>query len=290
MSLSGRARKDLVKEAYQAWDAEDWPRAAELLETAVRADPDGRGAEKLWFDAALAHKFLRNWREAYELGKEAAARSKRGAQDPAFWNLGIAATVQRDWATARDSWIGYGVNLPDGAGEIVADLGVTCVRINTATGQEVVWAQRLCPTRARVRSVPFETGRRFGEVVLHDGAPNGERIVQGRRFPVFDEIMLFEPSDIATLSVTVTVAAGDDVEALLDAFAEADFGAEPTNSAQPMCKCCSEGTVELERAVDVGRQTVLVAAPKPRAEELLDSWRAAAPDHRDWEALHLASA
>ncbi|GIF63388.1 hypothetical protein Ais01nite_14230 [Asanoa ishikariensis] len=286
---SDRSREDLVKEAYQAWDAEDWPRAAELMEAAVRVDPDARGADKLWFDAALAHKFLGNWQEAYDLGKEAAARATRGAQDPAFWNLGIAATMLRDWATARDSWIAYGINLPDGDGEIVANLGMTCVRINTATGQEVVWAQRLCPTRAVVRSVPFDTSRRRGEVVLHDGAPNGERIVAGTRFAVFDEIMLFEPSDVATLSVTVTATTADDLEALLVAFEEADFGAEPTNSAQLLCACCSQESIEVERATEAGQQVVLIAAPEPRAHEILDAWRTAAPDRRGWRGLHLAA-
>src|SRR3954452_18630324 len=100
---------DLVREAYRAWDAEDWPRAGELLEAAVRLRPDGEGSEKLWFDAALAYKFVRDWDKAYALGKEAAARAPRGAQDPAFWNLGIAATVRRDWPTARDCWTRYGI-------------------------------------------------------------------------------------------------------------------------------------------------------------------------------------
>jgi hypothetical protein len=48
--------------------------------------------------------------------KQAAARAARGVQDPTFWNLGIAATVLRDWATARDSWSGYGIDLPAGDG------------------------------------------------------------------------------------------------------------------------------------------------------------------------------
>jgi hypothetical protein len=284
----GSPNRDLVKQAYQAWDAEDWQRAGELLEAAVRQDADARGSEKLWFDAALAYKFLRDWHKAYDLGKQAAARARRGEQDPAFWNLGIAATVLRDWSTARDSWSAYGIELPAGDGEILADLGITCVRINTTTGQEVVWARRLCPTRARVLTVPFDPGRRFGEVVLHDGAPNGERILQGTPIPVFDEIMLFTPSELATLSVTVT-ASTIDVEALLDLFGQHNLGAEVLSSGQLLCKCCSEGSHIVDRAVQGGRQTVLIAAPEHRATELLDQWRSGRPDDRDWNGLHRAS-
>jgi hypothetical protein len=280
---------DIVARAYRAWDAEDWTSAGELLEAAVRSDPDAPGSERLWFDAALAYKFLRDWHKAYELGKEAAARAQRGDQDPAFWNLGIAATVLRDWATARDSWAGYGINLPPGKGEIVDDLGLACVRIGTSDGQEVVWARRLCPTRARVVSVPFDPARRFGEVVLHDGSPNGERIVAERRHPVFDEILLFAPSDLVTLSVTVVASTGDDLHALMTTFQDRGLGAESLASGEMLCKCCSEGSRTVRRTVEAGQQTVLLAAQQPSAVELLERWRADRPDTRRWEGLHAAT-
>ncbi|MEE6262672.1 tetratricopeptide repeat protein [Plantactinospora sonchi] len=288
-SHRGSFDTDLVNQAYQAWDAEDWPRAGELLERAVRQAPDARGSDKLWFDAALAYKFLRDWPKAYELGLEAAARARRGKEDPAFWNLGIVATVLRDWATARDCWQGYGLPIPPGEGEILEDFGPTCVRINTATGQEVVWAQRLCPTRARVLNVPLDPGRRFGEVVLHDGVPNGERVFQGQAVPVFDEILLFTPSELPTLSVTVTASAPDDIEALLEAFARDNLGAEPSDTVKPLCSCCSEGSVTQERTVEAGRKSMLLAAPEQRAAELLDRWHAERPDDRSWTGLHPAS-
>jgi tetratricopeptide (TPR) repeat protein len=280
---------ELVTRAYQAWDAEDWPRAGELLEAAVRRDPDGRHSARLWFDAALAYKFLRDWPKAYELGKRAAARAERGTGDPAFWNLGIAATVLRDWPTARDSWRGYGIDLPDGDGEIVADLGISCVRITTSAGQEVVWARRLCPTRARLLSIPFDPSRRFGEVVLHDGAPNGERILPEQRVPVFDEIMRFAPSPLATLAATVIASTSTDVEALLEAFQAHDLGAELLGSGQLRCGCCSEGSRTVERSVAAGTQTVLLAAPEERATELLEQWRSAQREDRDWHGLHQAT-
>jgi hypothetical protein len=278
-----------VREAYAAWEVEDWRRVAELLEAAVRRDPDGPHSQAYWFDAALAYKFLRNWPKAYELGREAARRAPRNEQDPAYWNLGIAATVLRDWVTARDAWLGYGVPLPPGEGEIVEDFGVACLRIETREGQEVVWARRLCPTRARVVSVPFDLTRRFGEVVLHDGAPNGERYVDGRRYPVFDEIALFTPSEVATLSATVTGSTSGDLDALLGSFTDRDLGAELVGSGQMLCKCCSEGAQQVNRHVPVGRHTVLLGAPERRARALLDAWRAADPARREWADLHVAA-
>lgn len=280
----------LTRDGYAAWDAEDWPTAGRLLQQAAAGSKDGRNTAVLWFDAALAFKFARDWPRAYELGKRAAAMVPRGKQEPAFWNLGIAATVLKQWDDARDAWAGYGVALPPGEGEILEDLGPTCVRIETEGGQEVVWAQRVCPTRARVISMPFHPSRRFGEVVLHDGVPNGERLVGGARFPVFDEIMLFTLSDIPTLSVLITAGEVADTEALAELFSERDFGAEVMSSRVNLCKCCSEGTVTQERTVEAGSQQVLLGAPEDAARGLLDLWKAGQPDARSWSNLHLLEA
>ena len=40
-----------------------------------------------------------------------------------------------------------------------------------------MWVRRLCPTRARVVSVPFDPIRGYGEIVVHDGEPKGDRII-----------------------------------------------------------------------------------------------------------------
>lgn len=286
LGRSGGGVGGLVEAGYAAWEAEDWPTAGRLLAQAAEEADQHRQAE-LWFDAALACKFARDWPKAHEFGRHAVALASRGEQDPAFWNLGIAATALRDWPTARDAWAGYGVELPPGEGEIVEDLGPTCVRIETGGGQEVVWARRLCPTRARVISVPFHASRRFGEIVLHDGVPNGERVVQGTRFPVFDEIMLFTVSDMPTLSARVTSGEVADTEALADLFADQEFGAEVMSSRSVLCKCCSEGTVTQEPTVEAGSQWVLLGAPEDAARGLLEAWRSAAPHARSWSGLHV---
>nr|WP_035804481.1 tetratricopeptide repeat protein [Kitasatospora mediocidica] len=278
--------KALLEEARAAWEAEQWQLSADRYEEVLRHYPDEEPSGIWWFDAALAYKFLRNWDKAFALGKEAAARAPRGEGDPAYWNLGIAATLLRDWSVARDAWSGFGITLPEGEGEIVGRFGMACVRLESAGEYEVVWAQRLCPTRARVVSVPVTAGRRFGEVVLHDGAPTGERVVDGQGYSVFDEIMLFESSDLPTHTVTLTAPAPDDLEALVELFAERDFGAEPASSVNVLCKCCSEGSHEQERSVNAGTQQVSLAAPVDEVGGLLDTW-AGAGLGRAWRDLEL---
>jgi len=273
---------------YAAFKAGDYATAAPALAAHARAVGDAPEAAALFYDAALAYKFLRDWPNAYALGREAASRSPRGEQDPAFWNLGIAATIVGDWATARDAWQGYGINLPDGEGEIVEDLGPACVRLDPTGAAEVVWVRRICPTRARVVNVPMAAeGRRFGDIVLHDGEPKGRRQVGEREYPVFDELLLWRRSELPTATVTVTAAEPGDVDALVERFDNAQLGAEPASSFQMLCKCCSEGVVEQTREVHGGTQVIWLGAPTALARTLLDEWAAEAPRVRGWHELEL---
>ncbi|MBC9716600.1 tetratricopeptide repeat protein [Streptomyces sp. TRM66268-LWL] len=281
----------LVGRAQEAWDREEWLEAAQLYERVLAHYPDEEPSAAWWYDAALAYKFLRNWAKAHELGREAAARAPRGAGDPAYWNLGIAATVRRDWATARDAWQGFGIRLPDGEGEITADFGVACVRLDTGGEQEVVWVRRLCPTRGRVLNVPATKGRRFGEIVVHDGVPNGERTYGKSTVAVFDELLLLEPSELPTLHVTVHAPQAADLDALVEAFSVRELGAEPAGSFHALCSCCSTGTVDCDEQAAptrAGTQKVWLAAPEAEARELLDDWAAQDEGGRSWSGLQSA--
>ncbi|MFF3610798.1 tetratricopeptide repeat protein [Streptomyces sp. NPDC002580] len=278
------ARK-LIGEAVAAWEAEEWQRSADLYERVLAHFPDEGPSAVWWYDAALGHKFLRNWDKALDLGREAAARSPRGEGDPAYWNLGIAATILRDWATARDAWAGFGIEIPEGEGAIEGRFGVACVRLDTDGEREVVWIERLCPTRGRVVNVPVTGGRRYGEIVVHDGEPKGERVSDGTTYPVFDELTLFEPSPLPTLEVTVDAGEREDLEALLALFVEHGFGAEPASSVRVLCACCSEGTHQNERDVRAGAQAVSLAAPEPQARRLLERWAGETATGRSWSGL-----
>lgn len=275
--------QDVVERASAAWRAKDWASAARLYEELATQAPADPQVAAWWYDAALAHKFLRDWPQAYRVGIQAAAHADRSGQDPAFWNLGIAATIQRDWVTARDAWAGFGIKMPWGDGPINENFGMACVRLNTA---EVVWVRRLCPTRARVVSVPFDLSRRYGEVVVHDGEPKGDRVLGDRTYRVFDELVLFEPSDLPTLAVTVTAASPQDMDSLSDALDSRGFGFEPLATGELLCTCCSEGSLEQTTTPLSGRQDCLIAAPLDDAHDVLDAWRR--PSTRDWHNLHIA--
>jgi hypothetical protein len=113
--------------------------------------PTTQGVGHWWFDAALGHKFLRNWAQAYRLGVHAATQA---TQDPAFCNLGIAATIQRDWATGRGARAPFGVPMPAGEGPTMGNFGQACVPLTGEDGSEVVWIPRVRPTRGRASRRP----------------------------------------------------------------------------------------------------------------------------------------
>lgn len=278
--------EDLVRQAQAAWEARDWDRSAALYEQLASQVPTDPRVGNWWYDAALAQKFLRNWAQAYRLGVHAAEHAARGRQDPAFWNLGIAATIQRDWTTARQAWQGYGIDLPAGDRPITGNFGRALVRLAGADGSEVVWVQRLCPTRARVINVPFDTSRRYGEIVVHDGEPKGDRVVGDRTYRVFDELMLFEPSELPTLAVIVAADPAG-IDALADMLDADGFGFEPLQSGYLLCKCCSEGSATQSSLTVGGEQRCLIAAPPDRARDLLNAW--ADSNTRTWTDLHIAT-
>lgn len=263
--------------------------AAELYARAVEVDPRDADA---WYNLGLAHKYLGNWRASADANERALAlTSKRG--DPAWWNLGIAATALRDWDLARRAWRGFGMrrkDVPDGSGPIEVDWGINPVRIVSRDGEtkEVVWGRRLCPARIRIESIPFPASdHRWGDVVLHDGASNGERTADGRTYPVFDELERWSPSEIPTLRACVRCTSDDDANALIDAFRAARFDAEDwSTNVRQLCKECSEGSPAThDHAFPEGGadRTFGIAAPVGLAQQVLRAWRSESPSTREYE-------
>ncbi|HEX7187844.1 MAG TPA: tetratricopeptide repeat protein [Actinomycetes bacterium] len=288
----GSPLQQLVDDAYSAWDAQDWPVAAVALERlvdAARAHDASREDLAGWsFDLALTHKFLRDWPAARRHGLLAAELAADGPGEPAWWNLGIAATALHDWPTARRAWAAYGVDIAPGDGPIEGDYGTTPVRIRTADGQEVVWCRRLDPARAVIHSVPLPgSGRRWGETVLHDGVPNGERVTGGQTYPVFDEIELWAPSEVPVSSVELRLSGDDDLVALQDLGSAEGIEVEAWSTVVPLCAACSEGRVDHDRPHDHApdqpggsRCRVGVAASEEATEGLLRRWVEEDPPRR----------
>ena len=192
-----------------------------------------------WFNLALLHKFRRDWEQARAAGLRAVALLDRNPGAPDWWNLGIAATALQDWALARRCWQAYGLRLAPGEGPVSLDYGTTPVRLSPEGESEVVWGRRLDPARVEVLSIPLpSSGRRWGEVVLHDGSPHGERVAGGVPYPVFDEIELWAPSPVPTYVVLLQAETEADRDALERLVSEA--GTRP-RTGPPRCGC-SAGT------------------------------------------------
>ena len=288
----GDALHDLLVAAYRAFDAQEWDAAAAglvlVVETARSRDVPQRDLAGWVFDLALTHKFRRDWHATLTVGLEAAELAPAGEGEPAWWNLGIAATALHDWATARRAWTRYGVQLPTGDGPVDGNFGRAPVRIRTRAGAEVVWCERLDPARGKIENIPLPgSGRRWGEIVLHDGVPSGERQVDGRTYSVFDELALWAPSPVPVQAVELRVDGDHDVDALCELAHEAGFAAESWESVRMLCAGCSEGLVgdthvhgPAQDEGAPGRCRVGVAAPLEEAHDLLRTWISAAPARR----------
>lgn len=215
-------------------DVGDWDAALSLYRQAVQRAPE---FEPAWFNMGLLHKQRGQWVEAADCNQRAAALGG-GEGDPAWWNLGIAATALRRWAVARHAWRRFGITVPEGDGELDMDLGPCPVRIDPDGSAEVVWGKRIDPARVVVMNVPTSaSGHRWKDVVLHDGAPNGERQAWGRVFGVVDELERWQPSEIPTMQAEVTVTSGEDAEALSTMFDQAGYAAQDwTASIRALCQ------------------------------------------------------
>src|SRR6185436_9533696 len=149
-------------------------------EKAIKAAPDWSVP---WYNLGLLYKYEHNWSESLRCNRRAAELDPQ--DEAAWWNLGIAATALNNWPEARRAWKAFGIELPEGEGPIEEDYAATPISLNSTDGGEVVWCRRIDPARAIIDSIPFpKSGHRYSDLLLHDGAPNGYRMIQGQEVPV----------------------------------------------------------------------------------------------------------
>ncbi|WP_431042311.1 tetratricopeptide repeat protein [Streptomyces sp. P1-3] len=298
--------------------------AGALLTRAADMEP---WLSESWFNLALLHKFRHDWEQARAAGLRAVTLLDRETGAPDWWNVGIAATALQDWPLARRAWQAYGLKVPGkqdpgaAVGEPVGmELGSAAVRLSPEGEAEVVWGRRLDPARIEVLSIPLpSSGRRWGEVVLHDGVPHGERTTTGadgtvRAYPVFDEIELWAPSPVPTWVVLLEAATEADRDALERLAADAGFAAEDwSSSVRLLCRSCSESRMPSDEgdgehldphdhsepghpgplghrtagsgSLWVPERECGIAAPAGLVRGLLDGWVADSPDTREWRDL-----
>src|ERR1700743_3320407 len=68
------------------------------------------------YNMGLIFKWRRQWIQCLDFNERPARRLRDSEGEPAWWNLGIAATALHRWAVAREAWRRYGVPIPDGEG------------------------------------------------------------------------------------------------------------------------------------------------------------------------------
>jgi hypothetical protein len=262
-------------------DGED-DRALACYREALRFRPDWA---RPWYNIGLLHKYRCEWRESLEANLEAVRLDP--SSEAAIWNAGIAATALGDWARARSAWKQYGIDIGEGDGPVDYPIGATPVRVAVDGEPEVIWTRRIDPARAVIESVPLAaSGRRYGDLLLHDGAPNGYRKIGTREAAVFDELQVLKASAYSTFEARVEGATSADLDDL-----RAHFDAEHvtmenwSETLHILCKACSEGHPfadgghnhdEPAHAGDSWRLGI-AAMQAEQARRVLDAWLGGRP-------------
>lgn len=276
--MNRRGRAEVHNERGRQLDREG------RTEEAIREYELAREADADWsvphYNLGLIYKCAGDWRRSLECNQRAAALDP--ADQAGWWNLGIAATALGEWREARRAWHGCGIAVPEGDGPLDFPCGRTPVRLHPREDAEVVWSQRLDPARAAILNIPFpESGFRWKDVVLNDGAPNGYRMLDDHEVPVFDCLALLEPSAFSTYVAEVEmVAAGAAADRLAELAASRGLAAEDwSTSVEVLCKACSEGRPHARHdhaAPEVkGPHRIAIAAPGMEdVRRLIADWQA----------------
>jgi hypothetical protein len=92
-------------------------------------------------------------------------------------------------------------------------------------------------------NVPLpESGRRFRDVILNDGAGNGTRKnSNGQEVPVLDELSVWEVSPFSTFRVRVEIPDEASEKRLVDLCLKSEIGIEDWSTIRFICAECSRG-------------------------------------------------
>lgn len=118
-----------------------------------------------------------------------------------------------------------------------------CVRIAPDGCGEVAWGERLDPARIAILNVPLpDSGHRFYDIILNDGASNGTRTDQhGNQVPVFDELSIWEVSQYSTFRARLRIPDEAAEKHLIDLCNAREFGVEDWSTIRFICAECSRG-------------------------------------------------
>lgn len=288
------AAEQCAERAYAAFGAADLVAARAGFASLIDETPD---QPALHYMHGLASKYLRDWSPSLHHNLQALALYGDDEDaEAARWNAGIAATALGDWAEARRQWAACGIDLPPGDGAIDANFGVASVRLAPWGSGETVFARRIDPVRARIINVPLpDSGYRYGDVVLHDGAATGERRFHQSRVPVFNAMQRLETSEFGTFALFVRCPRREDLDALVETRVPGiGFVEDWTESIVHLCLRCSYGAPHGDAAHahdamprdgtphDWRRERNLGVAAQSRHSvlRLVERWKAGGPGRR----------
>ncbi|MGN6152504.1 MAG: hypothetical protein ACTHOH_10930 [Lysobacteraceae bacterium] len=238
--LAGRARA--------AFDAGDLPAARTDVETLLAHDA-ANAALHDWI--ALIAKYQRDWIASHRHALRALALHDDPADGvAALWNAAIAATALGDREDARRHWSACGIEMPEGDAAIERHFGVAAVRLEAWGRGEIVFARRLDPVRASLIDVPSpQSGHRYGDVVLHDAMPAGERRFHQSRVPVYNALQRLQASEFRTFAVSVRCADRAAIEALSELRVPGIASIDDwTDATEPSCMHGRLGVAAQSRA------------------------------------------
>lgn len=273
--------KALHKRAYAAMDRGALTEASRDFAALVQEDPSNRYYHYM---LGLAAKYQFDWETSLRHNLRAIELADDDSQGE-HWNAAIAATALGEWTEARRLWKAAGVRVPDGEGPIEDNYGVAVVRLNPWQGGETVFMRRIDAARARLLNVPLpESGHRFGDIVLHDGAATGRRFDGDHEVPVFNELVRLKPSEFQTFVVFVTCDSRESLQPLLDATAPGiGFSEDWTHTVRHYCLRCSYGATHKHDLADRGewqpdRNLGIAAQSRKSVDKLLQDWMADGED------------
>lgn len=193
------------------------------------------------YNLGLIYKYRLNWEDSFKHNLRAVELE---SSDASQWNLGIAATMLKEWRIARKCWNKFGMSYDDNDKDPVGNIGMCPIRLNPNDDGEVVWATRIDPARAIIRNIPFpESKHKYGDLILNDGAPMGTRINNGKEYSVLNELQIIENSNFQTYSMVCDFQTSHYYKKLESSCLEKKIEIENwTKDIHTLCKQCSEGT------------------------------------------------
>ena len=232
------------------------------------------------YNLGLLCKYECRWQESFDYNLR--ATELEPDDEASWWNLGIAATALSKWSEARRAWAACGMQVPAGDGPPDFGWGQTPVRLNPDTDGEVVWARRIDPARAQIVNVPLpKSGFRWGDIVLNDGAMEGERVVDGEAYPVFNVLQRWQPSPFRTFILELAPIDGEALVELERCASDRGGAAEDwgTHTAI-LCRDCSYGRPHQHAEPSSNPahpHCGLAARDHVHADEIISAWLATTP-------------